>query len=223
MKISAILHKVPERGENDTEKVLSNVDSALKSSPAIIVGSDYSLNPMIGEITPVEFKDRIYQEFLDISRDKNVLIIPGTVLYPRNSTQVICEAPVFWDGELFGTYIKERDAGEARLAQENGFEYFRGDCSKNHFKFNGLNIALEICKDHGNQDVRRCDLEIILAFDSKAGFSPRPPCDNFARKAVVCDGYGPSVDFIDFDPTRVSGKYKLIDNIKSGSIVSAEI
>ncbi len=217
MKINAIYHKI---NEEDFDSFMSKLVEALKDNPSIIIGPDASLNS--GKLSNRKYKEEVYEELRLLSSKSKSLIAPGSITYPINDFEIVCESPLFYRGELFGVFHKEKDNGEESLAKENCLIYRRGDNSKNKFNFKGKDIALEICGDHGSQNVTGCDLELILAYDSRAGFWLNSSNDGFARKVVLCDGYSPKIGAFDYDPSK-SPRLKLIPGKNKKIFMSFEI
>jgi len=199
MEINAVLHKVRE---GNLDSLVRKLKTAMALGPDIIIGPDYSLNPNPEKVSSSKQKETIYNLICSISENSDSLILPGTILYPINEHEVVCEAPVFLRGKILKSFFKERDNWERKLAEKDGYSYRKGDSSKNKFDYLGKRIAVKICGDHGNQDVRGCNLEIILTYDSKAGFWLSVANDTFARKVIICDGYSPKAEAFDYDPNR---------------------
>lgn len=220
MKISAILHKV---GKETSQELQGKIASAFYEHPDIIIGPDYALNFSPAEISSREHCNNIISMYSSLSaKHPSALIIPGTILYQINEKEAVCEAPVFLGGGLKKQLWKDSDNGEAGLAAKSGLVYKRG-CHKNkQFNYNGKKIAVEICGDHGRQDVRGCDLEIILAYDQKAGFWLNVLNDDFARKVVLCDGYEPKIEAWDYNPERQPKQIE-IKGKRVGYVVTFEI
>ena len=196
MKICAIKHK---SDKENFDVFRDRLFSALKSNPDVAIGPYGSLG---NGLTSEKRKEEVYSQLRFLSSNSDSLILPGTIIYPINEREIVCEAPLFHQGNLIGTFHKEKDNGEEDLAEANGYSYKRGNNSKNKMNFHSKKIAVEICGDHGVQDVKGCDLELILAYDRRAGFWLSAGNDDFKRKAIVCDGYAPKVEAFDYDPDR---------------------
>jgi hypothetical protein len=111
-------------------------------------------------------------------------------------------AMIFKDGKKIEEFFKETDVGDSKFAKENNLEYRTGNSLKNHLTYNDKEIAIEICSDHGKQRFEKEPfLELILAYDDRAGFFPRADNDYFARWAVVCDGRKPFAACLKYDPS----------------------
>jgi hypothetical protein len=198
MKVCAIKHD--GRKEN-FELFKAKLASAVKINPDLIIGPYDSLGR---GLSSSEKKREIYRWLGDFSSKSDSLIIPGTISYPINEKEMVCESPVFHQGKLIHFFHKEKDNGEEDLAMQNGYGYKRGNNFKNKLDFKGKKIGVELCGDHGVQDTHGCDLELILAYDNRAGFWLSASNDDFKRKAIVCDGYAPKVEAFDYDPSRIN-------------------
>jgi hypothetical protein len=219
MKISAILHKIGRESSNSFARKLE-IASSMGSD--IIIGPYSSLRSNKDKrLSSRREKDDVYRRCSSISQRFKGIILPGTIVYPINEREIVCEAPCFYNGKLLISFWKERENGEGDLAEENDYVYKKGDNSKNKFAFLGKKIAVELCGDHGNQNVRDCNLELILTHDSKAGFWLNASNDAFARKAIVCDGYSPKAEAFDYDPNRSPRIIQITgEKNKSGDIVN---
>ena len=216
MEIIAISHKVEKRTIADFLRKLRTATDC--SSADIIIGPDYSLGTPL--ITP-QRKKQLYNRLKVASAKFSGIIIPGTISYPIGG-EMVHVAPLFKQGELIREFLKERDNGEVTDAEEAGLTYKKGNNSENWFDYQGRRIAVEICGDHGNQNIRGCDLELILVYDDRAGFYVRPPYDFFPRKAVLCDGFSPKVAAFDYNPKREE-KIKIISGTTRGFLTTFEI
>jgi len=219
MKISAISHKV---GKEDSQEIHRKVAGALKFSD-IVIGPDYALNCNPTKVSSSGYYNNLISMYTSLStKYPNTLIIPGTILHPINDREMVCEAPVFLNGKLNRQLWKDSDNGEVGLATRAGFVYKRGSHENKQFEYKGKKIAVEICGDHGRQDVRGCDLEIILAYDKKAGLWLNASNDDFARKVVICDGYKPTIEAWDYNPERQPKQIE-IKGEQKGDIFTFEV
>jgi hypothetical protein len=197
MKIAAILHKV---GRETPHQLLDALGESV-SLADIILAPDYALDFSTERPNTSEQQQELYGEIKSISRGRKTLIIPGTISYPIGN-EMVHVAPVFCEGNLTAEFLKERDNGESRLAEKAGLTFKRGNSKDNRISFGGREIAVEVCGDHGTQDARGCDIELIMAYDKHAGFYINAGNGGWARKAVVCDGYKPFASAFDYDPAR---------------------
>jgi hypothetical protein len=214
MKICAIKHK------SDTEDFSIFYDrlvSAIKTNSDIIIGPYDSLGK---GLSSGKTKKEVYDSLASLSSKTNSLILPGTITYPINDKEVVCEAPLFQQGSLINIFHKEKENGEGDLAEKNGYVYKRGNNSKNNFIFNKQKIAVELCGDHGVQDAKGCDLELILAYDTRAGFWISAFNDDFSRFAVVCDGRAPKTECFRYDHTKNINKMGVIEEQSLNNHVS---
>jgi hypothetical protein len=215
MIIGAIRHKSDE----GVEKYLSKLESEIRSSyeygftPDIIIGPDYALSRRHGgDIeTPNSLEERqeILKQIKDISKEyPKTRIIPGTMFWHDN-TNAHLSAPMYSSGRMIQEFFKERSNGEFEVAKKLSLTYKKGDNDKNRFIKDGKNISLEICGDHGTQDVKGIDLQLILAYDNRAGFYITINNDNSSRLGLVCNGYDAETKLNYYD-----AKKKSLINIK---------
>ncbi len=217
MRINAILHKI---GKENVASFLTKIAGTINDKPDVIIGPDASLNYC--ELNSIKDKNEIYNHLALLSSKSDSLIAPGTITYAINDEELVCEAPIFYRGKLLATFHKEKDNGEGEIAQKHNLVYKSGDNSKNKFEFGGKKIALEICGDHGSQDTSGCDLEFILAHDSRAGFWIGPSNNDFSRKAVLCDGYAPQAGAFEYDINKTP-KLRLLDSENKKDFISVKV
>ncbi len=216
MKINAIIHQ----SEEGFSSFMPKLANALRDNPSIVIGPYDSLSEDYSKVSSIKKKNKIYNQFISFSSNSDSLIVPGTITYKINNKEIVCEAPIFYKGRLLYIFHKEKDNGEGDLAEKINCVYKRGDNSRNRFKFNGKDIALELCGDHGVQNTHGCDLELILTYDNRAGFWINSMNDSFNRKAVLCDGYSPKAEAYNYDINEGLG---LIEGKKKKDFVSFEL
>ncbi len=216
MKVIGIKQKIFEK-KHTLNDYLTKVSDALSYSPDIVVGPDYSLY-FLDSKGHIQFNkvDEAVKRLKELSRTSKTLIAPGTLPLYLDFEKIAHSAPIFKEGNYLFSFRKETDVENSDFATKNDLVYERGDSSKNKLFYNGKKIAFEICSDHGKQLIDKDTfLEIIMAYDDKAGFYLRPNNDNFSRYAIVVDGRKPDVSGFryDFEKKKLSFlKEKKINN-----------
>jgi hypothetical protein len=196
-------------------------------SADILVGPDYGLTTKsaMAEKRPntVTERESVIKYIKNISKSfPKTIFIPGTMFwYAKNpetkSYEAFISAPVYKNQHLMAEFFKERDVDEGYKATEFGkkigkeISYRKGHSTDNFLSFQDKKIALEICADHGNQNVNGSDIELILAYDNKAGFYINPMNDSWSRHAIVCDGYSGTSTAQYFDSDKHD--FKLLNSI----------
>lgn len=189
MRIAGLLHKIG----SGLEVLFSKLEGASRDSE-IVIAPDYALQVDITRANTDQEYDRICRLLEKLSSKDGSLIIPGTIPHSEDGKTMTLQSPVFNKGNL-QILTKETDRREEDFARSQGLTYKKGDCNKNNIPYRGRNIAVEICSDHGHQRIPQDTfLEIILAFDQKAGFWIGPSTPKFIRHIVVCDGFKPEVE-----------------------------
>ncbi len=189
MRVVGLLHKVGE----GVESLFLKIERATRESE-IVVAPEYALALDLGRPDKPGECAFILDRLRELSCGHNGLIFPGTMPFTNHERmRLIC--PILSNGELIQIIQKERSVGESALARKFGLEYERGNCNKNNVLYNGRNIAVELCADHGHQRIPSDTfLELILSYDRNAGFylgigNVRPE-----RDVIVCDSFKPSVE-----------------------------
>jgi|GEM_PF-3399802 hypothetical protein len=206
----------------------------------ILIGPDYSLMTKNAMSTdrPNTMAERynILNNIKSISKTlPSTIIMPGTMFWYQKNKQesiddVFLSAPVYKSGHVLTEFFKERDNGEASSANRNGAllgreaKYNRGNNKNNFININGNRVAIEICGDHGNQDVRGVDLEIIMAYDNKAGFYLTSANNNWNRYAILCDGYSGTdlAQYFDTEKGIIGVSYPVIPKIDPKKIIAKQ-
>lgn len=113
-----------------------------------------------------EEKERIVEDIARRTSQRRTLVFPGTFMWEdrkkvRNSTPVISE------GRVIKEYCKHLDGGTRDIAEHYNLEARLGKERGTSFKWNGLDVGLEICADHGelkiNGKIPELDLQVVLA------------------------------------------------------------
>lgn len=189
MKIAGIFHK---KGSG-LDSLFGKLERASKDSD-IVIASDYALQADPIRLNTSAEYDRICRFLEDLSLKTTSLIIPGTLPYSEDDRTMVLQSPTFDRGNL-RILNKETDRGEANFAKSHSLTYKRGDCNNNNIPYSGKNIVVEICSDHGHQKIpTNTFLEVILAYDQKAGFYVGVNTPRFPRHVLVCDSFEPKVE-----------------------------
>lgn len=197
MIVTALKHKT---GGN-IRKLLDLMGESLKSD--IVVAPDYALAFDLNRPNSDDERKYVESELVAISKLRNEILIPGTMpIVEQGKMKLIC--PIYKNGDLIKVIQKETDRGEDKMATEKGLVYERGESKFNHFKLGNSkesgSVAVEICSDHGHQRIPEDTvLELILAYDTNAGFYIDVNTSRFARKIIVCDGYYPKIEGFNMD------------------------
>lgn len=150
------------------------------------------------EIFTKEEKESLVREIAQLTSSIDCLIIPGTIVWQENG-KVRNSAPVLYKGKVIKEYVKHRDGGDRDIAKSIKLEAEFGTEIGTNFKWEGLNIGLEICADHGcisdNPKIKNLDLQVIIS----CGMSLHMDDLRKLRKGgygILCDGCGPRSDVI---------------------------
>ncbi len=205
-----IVGVVNHNSYSGSEQYLTQLDTSIisllenKIIPDVIIGPDYGLvtKDAMQENRPNTMQERqdVLKKLKSLSKKiPQTFLISGSMFwYQKNKEEndyAFSSVPVYKNGSLIDEFHKERDVTEGVSAKLYGEKigrkaiYKRGDSAKNFMNINGKSVAIEICADHGNQNVKGVDLELILAFDNKGGFYINQCNDSWSRYAVMCNGY----------------------------------
>lgn len=199
MRIAAILHKAG----GTIDDVFSKMENA-SAEADVVVAPDYALSCDIDRPNSRKEYEWVSERLADLSSRYAGLIIPGTMaLQEERTLKVVC--PVYKDGQKIKELQKKRSSPvEGRMAQRFRLDYSRGDSSQNYISYqNGSaagSIAVEICADHGSQKIPdNTFLELVLAYDQKAGFYQGATTPKFKRHILVNDSFRPKISAYLFD------------------------
>jgi len=219
MKIALVSHLSHEGPDSLLEKMQSGL-SGLKAMPDVVCGPDYGLASHYNR-KPVNQQERQYLlgRIKELSKQfPHTQIIPGTMPW-IDKTQMYQSAPVYKSGKLQHEFFKERDCGEANLAESVGKKYFRGKSDDNVFKIDGKKICYEICGDHGNQNVDGCFLELISSLDSRGGFYISQINNGWKHYGATTNGIDGETACFLFDPNSAQ-RVDIINPIETSGKVS---
>jgi hypothetical protein len=238
MNIGFINHKSDEGAKEFLKKLDESIAYLNKNNIQldILAGPDYALasKEAMKEKRPNSMHERyeVLRDVKDISKKiPKTILIPGSMFWHEKVKTGIDNAFVssllYKSGAVVKEFYKERDADEENRAKNygtiirRGIEYKRGNSKNNFFNHDGKKIALEICADHANQDVKNCDLELILAYDTNAGFYINARNDSWSRYAGLCDGLKGESMIQHYDSNN--RKFSQIEPITNGSLSIYEI
>ncbi|MBI4448168.1 hypothetical protein HY643_04250 [Candidatus Woesearchaeota archaeon] len=141
-------------------------------------------------------KEGLTSELAEKTSKTNSLILPGTFMWEING-KVVNSTPIITHGRLIREYTKRFDGGTEDIARQYGFRKVQyGKKYGTAFRWNNLNIGIEICLDHAsgcltiNPSINDLDLQIVLS----CGMSL---CNNQLTKlktegyGILCDGFFP--------------------------------
>jgi len=200
MKIIGVEHKV--ESTDCLEDYIPKIAEALSYKPDIIIGPDYGLC-FLDHKGKLQFgeRERAIRELEKLSLNSpDTIILPGTGPFLMEEGIMGHAVPMIRNGETRRELRKGTDIGDSAIAEKNNLVYERGNYHENKFYHNGKKIAVEVCSDHGKQKIDKDTfLELIPAYDDRAGFYPRANSDDFSRYAIVVDGRKPSVKGFEFN------------------------
>ena len=211
MDVISIKHKVLEK--NTFEDYYKKLAHAMSYKPNFILGPDYGLC-FLKEDGKINFgsRENIINKLEELSLNSpDTLLVPGTSPFILGQGLMGHSQMVFGNGVKMEEFRKESNAGDSKIAKENGLEYEGGDSDKNKFFYNGKKITVEICSDHGKQRVDKDTfLELIPAYDDRAGFWVGAHNDDFSRWALLSDGRSPKIGCFRYNSDRSNERYGLL-------------
>lgn len=97
-------------------------------------------------------KNQIIQSLIEYSKGKNVLIVPGTIMW-EGEDKIYNTAPVIANGKLLGEYNKQTAPHETRKGRALGLGgQYEGFPSM--YKWNNMNVGVEICSDAAEDNLQ---------------------------------------------------------------------
>ncbi len=159
-----------ETGSNCDKNEQKIVNALKKSNYDLIVAPEYSFVPY-ARVFDENQKDEILERIISASKGHKTLVIPGTFLWKKNgmlynTLYAIC------DGKQVFEYDKINDGGELKLAEFLGLTYNPGN-KEGFFKWNGVNIGVEICADAQTLAKSRifCDIHLLVSCGRQTTFA----------------------------------------------------
>ncbi|MFH1455709.1 MAG: hypothetical protein ABIF40_02050 [archaeon] len=132
-------------------------------------------------ITTTSEKSDLVEVLCDFSKGKTQLILPGSMMWLANDTDVYNTVPIIGDGKYLGDYHKYIDGGstnavlqgmrrEPGLSQRKGFGWKPGNEKGKYFRWNNLDCGIEICADTNsyrnlrkNMLIPKLDLQFLIS------------------------------------------------------------
>ena len=138
----------------------------------IFVGPEFLFMPK-DRLYSKQEKDAIIQRLAEFTKDKEILLIPGTIMW-EDEESFYNTAPVIANGKILGEYHKQTDGHSIKHAKKRGVtkEYHMGD-RFGMYDWGDLKVGVEVCADYGNlraEQPEGIDLYIIPS----AGFDYGP-------------------------------------------------
>ncbi len=213
---SGVLRVGMVRGKTGSSKFEHYFEDAI-SRLIDIGGYDILLAPEYSFLSSPFFtsgrKDEIMEKFAGLSSGKDMLLIPGTIVWQDENTSgdksyngvLRNTSPIIYDGKVL-EYDKRDDGGEQNMA--NAFE-LRAEFGKESglFEWRGYRCGIEICADHDRlrkDDINDLDLQFLIACGATPGEK-----NMVVREGgyfLYCDGDKPEADV----KRRVGGKMKSV-------------
>lgn len=109
----------------------------------------------------------LVSEIRDATRNHPALVVPGSAAWNDGEGRYRNTAPVFHEGKVLLEYEKRSDGDDTELGEPAGLRYEVGDTS-GRFEWNGLNVGLEICRDHSVGTLRQesaapLDVQLVVS------------------------------------------------------------
>ncbi len=143
---------------------LERIAEAIKEhNPGMIVAPEYFLNNE-QKVYSREEKNGIVKKICDISGER--LIVPGTILWQENGF-MYDRGLLVSGGKVIAEHDKSEDGGEGFIAKDYRLKFAAGTGHGSVAKWNGLDVGLEICAEHGCEALKkrgkRLDIQIVVS------------------------------------------------------------
>jgi len=125
------------------------IESIHEQDLDIFLGPEWLFIPKDRLYTKEE-KDIISSKLAAASKEKNTLIIPGSIMW-FDKNLFYNTSPIIAEGKVLGEYHKHFDCGSTFKAKNRGCidkEYFKGHSFERH-KWREYRMSIEICADQG--------------------------------------------------------------------------
>jgi len=185
MKVAILDYPTATYGNNWTlDGFLTTMEKLSNENYDIIAGPEWGLffrDSNHPRLTNTEQKDDLVKILCGFTENKTQLILPGSMMWLANDTDVYNTVPIVGNGKHLTDYHKRRDGGsvlavlqgmrrEPKLGQRKGFGWKRGSEKGKYFRWNKLNCGIEICADanaysnmRSNRLIPRLDLHFLIS------------------------------------------------------------
>ena len=164
------------------------IDAANQHKPDILMAPEFFL--YAGSAATEEGKDRALAKIASGIQNKSMLVIPGTILWQKKG-RLYNTAPIITAGIPAGAYHKATNGWTSRIAENHRLTAALGRSRGRLFRWNGLDVGLEICLDHARGMLRareaKADLHLIVSCDM--GLYPEQIIAREGGYALLCDGF----------------------------------
>lgn len=115
----------------------------------IFLGPEWLFIPKDGLYTQEE-KEIITSRLADTSKERNTLIIPGSIMW-FDEKHFYNTSPIISEGQVLGEYNKHLDCGSSLRAHKRGYGHlgYRYGTKFGRYNWRGYNLGVEICADRG--------------------------------------------------------------------------
>lgn len=147
---AGVLLKRTAKGIEDHNGLLEEMKICIeKHNLDILLGPEW-LFLYKDRLYPKEGKNGLLAKIAEISKGRDTLIIPGTVMWFAGMG-FYNTAPVISNGQILGEYNKKEDGGSSNIAKRRQCKRkeFRPGKEDGLYKWKDYNIGIEICADAG--------------------------------------------------------------------------
>jgi hypothetical protein len=172
------------------DRALKRFCDTLRSRPDldVLIAPEWFLVPKDGLHNTAEY--RLIRRYLERKTEgSRTLVIPGTVAWATEKLHHNTALAVS-DGKTVAAYAKQHAGGDDWFAYAFGKRWVPGK-SKGVFRWNGLDVGLEICADHHAGTLRafagdKLDLQIIVSNGTR--IFPEHAAVKPGGYVMICDG-----------------------------------
>lgn len=138
-----------------------------------------------------EEKKELEKRIAEGVEKKDMLVIPGSIVSYNAGNQARNTSPVITDGRVITEHMKATDGGCGKLAKKHNMEYVKGPKVGTIAPWQGLDIGLEICLDHGQgmlkKEGKKVGIHIVPACEmSHCDWND---CARVGGYFILCDGH----------------------------------
>lgn len=141
------------------------IGAANRNNPDVLVGPEFLFYDCTKPYTEHQ-KEEAIRKMIGGIANRDMLVIPGTFIWHRDG-KLFNSAPIITGGRLAGEYFKKKPWTDEKVAARHGCDFMPGHEDGNIFRWEGMNIGLEICMDHekGILSARKTpvDIHVITA------------------------------------------------------------
>jgi hypothetical protein len=137
----------------DIDGAFALVEAAWRSSSAVVMAPEWLFVPASGVALSRADKDALVARLAALTAGSDRLLVPGTIPWADGDGGYHNTAMAFSNGQVVHSVDKRGDGDDVGIANGAGLS-FVSNPGHSTFRWRGLSVGLEVCRDHGDARLR---------------------------------------------------------------------